>query len=341
MAVAATLVNQRHFSSKHFLPNSNALKRTTLSPTNRFLRPSYPRPVSQQHGLLPTLQSANNLKQIEEVGIDDSDKVRVLKQKMRHLGINPDDESCIPGLYSLLLCPKCQGGKSVERSLSLHVIQDADFAMWRCYRTSCGWAGQAFADSRPTINGMHRIFKVKPTTEFTTEGVALEPLSNKLLRFFGERMISDETLQRNAVMQMSGDQDVIAFTYRHNGVLVGCKYRTLGKRFWQEKGTEKWLYGIDDIKDATEEAGFRNCISVPTGAPQIVSAKDLPSLEKFSRIILATDGDTSGESLAEELARRLGKDRLQTEVLTSLGSVALKEAIETAELYQLQFPGGT
>lgn len=27
-------------------------------------------------------------------------------------------------------------------------------------------------------------------------------------------------------------QDVIAFTYRHKGLLVGCKYRTLKKRFW-------------------------------------------------------------------------------------------------------------
>jgi len=28
-------------------------------------------------------------------------------------------------------------------------------------------------------------------------------------------------------------QNVIAFTYRQNGLLVGCKYRTIEKRFWQ------------------------------------------------------------------------------------------------------------
>lgn len=33
-------------------------------------------------------------------------------------------------------------------------------------------------------------------------------------------------------------------------------------------------------KLSVEEAGFSNCISVPGGAPQIVSAKDIPSLEK-------------------------------------------------------------
>lgn len=28
-------------------------------------------------------------------------------------------------------------------------------------------------------------------------------------------------------------QDVIAFTYRRNGELVGCKYRDENKKFWQ------------------------------------------------------------------------------------------------------------
>jgi twinkle protein len=93
----------------------------------------------------------------------------------------------------------------------------------------------------------------------------------------------------------------------------------------QEKGTEKILYGLDDINDVSEtiiviplsplwaaflqqfrslillllillflmlqvegemdklsleEAGFRNCVSVPGGAPGKVSTKELPSFEK-------------------------------------------------------------
>ncbi|XP_050223568.1 primase homolog protein [Mercurialis annua] len=307
------------------------------------------------------------------------DKVSVLKQKMEHHGINYDF-SCVPGKFSLLLCPQCKGGKSMERSLSLHIIQDAEFAMWRCYRTSCGWAGQAFADDRLTIEGMNIIFKVRSSGPMTPEGIVLEPLCEKLIAYFSDRRISKETLQRNYVMQMAGDQDIIAFTYRRNGVLVGCKFRTTEKRFWQEKGTAKWLYGIDDICDASEiiivegeidklsleEAGFCNCVSVPGGAPQAVSTKELPPsendkayqylwnckdyLDKVSRIILATDGDVSGRALAEELARRLGKERCwivrwpkkdhshyfkdANEVLECLGPTALKEVIETAELYQ-------
>jgi twinkle protein len=56
---------------------------------------------------------------------------------------------------------------------------------------------------------------------------------------------------------------------------------------YQEANTEKILYGLDDIKRARdiiivegeidklsmEEAGYRNCVSVPDGAPPKVSSK--------------------------------------------------------------------
>lgn len=43
-----------------------------------------------------------------------------------------------------------------------------------------------------------------------------------------------------------------------------------------------WLSKVEGEIDklSVEEAGFRNCVSVPGGAPQIVSVKDLPSMQK-------------------------------------------------------------
>ncbi|WCJ24367.1 nucleic acid binding nucleic acid binding [Euphorbia peplus] len=307
------------------------------------------------------------------------DKVQVLKHQMELHQINCD-HSCLPGYFSHLFCPKCNGGKSMERTLSLHIVQNGDFAMWRCFNTSCGWAGQVFADGRETNIGFDDNFKVVSSGQIITEPPKLEPLGQQLLAYFADRMISEETLTRNAVMQIAGgDQDTIAFTYIHNGVQVGCKYRTMERRFWQDKGTAKQLYGLDDIKEASEiiivegeidklsveEAGFRNCASVPNGAPLCVSTKELPALhkdkayqylwnskeylDKISRIVLATDGDVPGQALAEELARRLGKERCwvvrwpkkdessyfkdANEVLRYLGANALKQVIETAELY--------
>ncbi|KAL1098721.1 hypothetical protein V6Z11_D05G117300 [Gossypium hirsutum] len=196
-------------------------------------------------------------------------------------------------------------------------------------------------------------------------------------------MISSETLKRNAIMQKrSGNKIAIAFTYWRKGELVNCKYRDLAKRFWQEKNTEKILYGLDDIADASdiiivegemdklamEEAGFRNCVSVPAGAPPSVSKKEVPAEEqdtkyrylwnckeyfkKASRIILATDGDLPGQALAEELARRLGRERCwrvkwpkkndvghfkdANEVRMYLGPSVLKDIIDNAELYPIR-----
>lgn len=225
----------------------------------------------------------------------------------------------------------------------------------------------------------------KANSSRTLSGESLEPLSDELLGYFAERMISKETLQRNNVMQVADDKKTIAFPYRRNGLLVGCKYRTIEKKFWQGRNTEKMLYGLDDIADAdkiiivegeidklsVEEAGYCNCVSVPGGAPQTISLKEIPSqekdtgfqylwnckdyFEKASRIILATDGDVPGQALAEELARRLGKERCwrvlwprkdevssfkdANEVLKNLGADALRDAIDKAELYQMHNSG--
>ncbi|RYQ79225.1 hypothetical protein Ahy_Scaffold6g107930 isoform A [Arachis hypogaea] len=260
-------------------------------------------------------------------------KVEILKQKMELLGINLDN-SCLPGQYHNLFCPKCKGGKLKERSLSFHIIPDCEFAMWRCFRTKCGWAGRVFAKDS-NLHGYGQM---------TEKSLGLEPLGPKLIAYFKERQISEKTLSRNAVRQMSESKEIIAFTYKQNGLLVGCKFRTMEKRFWQVKGTEKMLYGIDDINHASEviivegeidklsleEAGFQNCVSVPGGAPGKVS-KDLPPIEKSGycisvpvelqrvlqqgnifavvRIILATDNDPPGRALADELAKRLGQER--------------------------------
>ena len=75
-------------------------------------------------------------------------------------------------------------------------------------------------------------------------------------------------------------------------------------------------------KLSLEEAGFKNVISVPSGAPGTVKPLPLPepardkafsfvwnywwAVEQATCILLATDADLPGHALAEELARRLG-----------------------------------
>ncbi|KAI3933479.1 hypothetical protein MKX01_022058 [Papaver californicum] len=301
--------------------------------------------------------------------VDIINRLAALMQKLEQLGIS--SPSCKPGQYSHLRCHECQGGKSKEKSLSLFITPDCNTAVWNCFRAKCGSRGTikgfenvstssdmisrheksytkrvVMADRFANVGGssgkIFHIEKSKIKRVIMEESIGLEPLCKELIAYFAERMISRETLQRNAVMQKlqkSGVEAAIAFTYKRNGVLVSCKYRDINKHFWQEKDTEKILYGVDDIKGATdiiivegeidklsmEEAGFLNCVSVPNGAPSKVSDKELPPenedkyyqylwnckeyFEKASRIILATDADQPGQALAEELALRLGRER--------------------------------
>ncbi|KAL6567229.1 hypothetical protein OROGR_000897 [Orobanche gracilis] len=321
---------------------------------------------------------------IGEDHLVDEKQLMILRKKLQDIGI--DGNSCSPGQYNGLICPNCKGGDSGEKSLSLNITPNGGAAEWICFRAKCGWKGatRAFADVTSTYAKMSSVTKLKqPPRIITEENLGLEPLCHELLAYFAERMISGETLRRNFVMQKkSFDQIAIAFTYRRNRELVSCKYRDITKRFWQEADTEKIFYGLDDIKDASdiiivegemdklamEEAGFKNCVSVPDGAPPKVSNKSLPSqeedtkyqylwnckeyTEKASRIILATDGDPPGQALAEEIARRLGRERCwrvrwpkkndtesfkdANEVLMYMGPDALRDVVDNAELYPIR-----
>eukprot|EP00261_Vitis_vinifera_P037005 XP_019078248.1 PREDICTED: primase homolog protein isoform X2 [Vitis vinifera] len=284
-----------------------------------------------------------------------SARLNVLKKKLEVIGF--DTQMLKIGHYSHLTCPTCKGGDSMEKSLSLFITLDGDYAVWVCHQGKCGWRGniRAFVNDSSSYGRLNQITKIKPKREITEKSLGLKPLCSEF---------------------------IIAFTYRRNGVLVSCKYRDVNKNFWQEKDTEKIFYGVDDIKEASdiiivegeidklsmEEAGFYNCVSVPDGAPPSVSTKVFESeekdikyqylwnckeyLEKASRIILATDGDAPGLALAEELARRLGRERCwqvkwpkknevehfkdANEVLMYLGPDVLKKVIENAEVYPIQ-----
>ncbi|XP_074269641.1 twinkle homolog protein, chloroplastic/mitochondrial-like [Silene latifolia] len=341
--------------------------------------PSIPPPDVEE----PLEESRTDVEAPLEELIPPSGRLSLLMRKLAELRIKGYEPK--PGQYNNISCPMCKDVDEDKNSLNLHISADGNTAVWHCSNGNCGWEGNtmAIADVLPTYGRSDKIMKAKKIA-LTEKSLSLTPLSDELLAFFAERMISPTTLRRNFVMQKNlwGDKIAVAFTYRRDGVLVSCKYRDEKKKFWQEPGCEKILYGLDDIKDANEiiivegemdklameEAGFLNCVSVPDGAPPKVSDKQLPSpdqdtkyeylwnckeyFRKASRIILATDGDQPGQALAEELARRLGRERCwrvkwpkknetdyfkdANEVLMYMGRQKLKETIEKAELYPIQ-----
>jgi twinkle protein len=166
--------------------------------------------------------------------------------------------------------------------------------------------------------------------------------------------------------------DAIGFPYFRNGVYVSAKYRSIeAKDFTQDVGGANDFFGIDHI-DTTKpviivegeidaltlfECGLGNVLSVPSGAPMKVSDGKIDAsedkkfsfvwnafdvLEKVPHVIIATDTDTAGQALAEELARRIGKDKCRiakftykdlNEAFLDQGKELVIKIIEDAEPY--------
>ncbi|XP_057863981.1 twinkle homolog protein, chloroplastic/mitochondrial isoform X3 [Cryptomeria japonica] len=221
-----------------------------------------------------------------------------------------------------------------------------------------------------TVNGAS-ISGVKYRKKLTEDNLQLKEVSmEQISDYFAARCISRETLHRNGVMQaIRKNETVIAFTYRVKGQIVDCKYRYGLKQFEQENPYKVIPYGLDDIEGAKEiiivegeidklsmeEAGYKNCISVPPIEKDSIFQYLYNFKEYFDQaihIILATDADEPGKALAEEIARRIGREKCSrvvwpkltedklcmdaNEVLLYAGSQGLKKVICDAEHYPIR-----
>ena len=161
-----------------------------------------------------------------------------------------------------------------------------------------------------------------------------------------QRGISQQTADRMKLFaaekyfsKLGKSNEAIGFPYFRNGALVAAKYRSFpDKDFTQDSGGAHDFFGIDMVKKGEPliivegeidcltllELGIENVVSVPSGAPiKVADGKVLPSEDKkfayvwnareiidaAPYVVLATDQDNAGQALAEELARRIGKEK--------------------------------
>lgn len=131
--------------------------------------------------------------------------------------------SYAPGTYRAL-CPRCKGGSAGEQSFSITVDEQSKSAIWNCFRSTCGYSGNAHVDKPARVNDegyfvttAARKRKEEPPVRPI---VKLEPLTPEMLEFFAARGISAETLRRNGVASelvydpgLKKQARVIAFPY--------------------------------------------------------------------------------------------------------------------------------
>lgn len=237
-----------------------------------------------------------------------------------------------------IVCPYCSLDRKKSNVKDMTVTVQSDGAiLYHCHHCSANGSIQP----KQTQPKLHKV-KQMPVA-ITVEQSKLQPYH---YQYLASRGISQSTADKMGLFgadkyfaKLDRNSDAIAFPYYREGKLVAVKYRSFPeKAFTQDAGGAHDFFGIDNLIkgepivivegeiDALTlmEVGIPNVVSVPSGAPiKVADGKSLPSEDKrFSYVwnatehldaapyvVIATDQDTAGQALAEELARRIGKEK--------------------------------
>ena len=233
-------------------------------------------------------------------------------------------------------CPQCRDQRHDKRDKSLSV--DLDKGVWNCHY--CGWGGhlehtedekKRWMEQQPWFNPKS-IRREKPTYKRPTPKPHA-PMSERALRWFASRGISQQTVEAMKITeglefmpQNNAQSNTVQFNYYLDGVLVNTKFRTGDKKFKMVSGAELLPYNLDAIKGTKEciitegemdalsfyECGRHDVVSVPNGANANLSYLDDYIEDYFDdkdTIYIASDTDTKGVGLRDELLRRFGVER--------------------------------
>lgn len=231
-----------------------------------------------------------------------------------------------------VFCPQCHDERRDKRDKSLSInLATGEFHCHYCGFSGCAaekedWERERNWHNYAPIRRQKPVYQ-KPKPRPTA------PVSDRALAWFNGRGISAQTLTDMRITegqewmpQKQGQANTVQFNYFHNGELVNTKFRTGDKCFKLCTGAELLPYNIDAIKGCKEciitegemdalsfyECGRHDVISVPNGANANLDYLDDYIEEYFDdkeTIYIASDTDTKGVLLRDELIRRFGAER--------------------------------
>jgi len=235
-----------------------------------------------------------------------------------------------------IVCPECSSERRKTNEKDMTLTRKPDGAVvYHCHH--CLASGSIQPNQEPRENKLSAV----PNVEITQN-----KLEEQHYAWLFKRGISKATADKMRLFaadkffkRLNKVTEAIGFPYYRNGAFISAKYRSFPEKdFTQDMGGAHDFFGIDLVEkgkpliivegeiDALTvmECGLDNVVSVPSGAPiKVADGKVLPSedkkfayvwnardvIEAAPYIVLATDQDTAGQALAEELARRIGKDK--------------------------------
>jgi len=233
-----------------------------------------------------------------------------------------------------VVCPFCLPERKKKNIKDMVLTRKDDGAVvYHCHH--------CFADGSVQPKKLERKLSAVPSPTITSE-----VLGEKHYAYLATRGISREVADRAKLFsankwfaKLGRTTDAVGFPYFRNGALVAAKYRSIEEKdFTQEGGGAHDFCGLEHVTKgeplvivegemdclSAMQAGLNNVVSVPSGAPiKVADGKVLPSEDKrfayvwnareiidaAPYVVLATDQDTPGQALAEELARRIGKEK--------------------------------
>lgn len=242
-------------------------------------------------------------------------------------------------------CPQCHDGRKNKRDRSLSV--NVSTGEYKCHNSGCNFRGNVRSIQkdkpkkdyvRPSQDVLRAIeLKLKVKNWFSGRKISEKTLQKFMI------FCKDEWMP-----QTQKPESCICFPYFRDGTLINVKYRDGRKNFKMVKDAELTLFNINSLGEkkfciitegeidcmSAYEAGFgvdpdideetgevKNddfskwcALSVPNGASMGEQKLDyldgcaewLMGIETF---VIAVDGDEAGESLKNELIRRLGVER--------------------------------
>ena len=236
------------------------------------------------------------------------------------------------GNSTRVVCPECGPDRKKQNTKDMTLTRKDDGAIvYHCHHCSTSGSVQPKERTLSVVPSPTITSKKLQTVHYDwllTRGITKDTADNMKLfaadKYFGKLQTTTEA---------------IGFPYFRDGALISAKYRSIvQKDFTQDAGGAHDFFGLDKVVKGKPiiivegemdcltlmQCGIENAVSVPSGAPiKVADGKVLPSedkkfayvwnarevLESAPYIILATDQDVPGQALAEELARRIGKDK--------------------------------
>lgn len=217
-------------------------------------------------------------------------------------------------------CPKCHSQRKNKRDRSLYV--NLQTGVYKCFYSSCDFRG-CVAD-KP---------QYQKKKDFTAPLPRLQKVSDKVVKYFEDRKISNNTLLRMKITESIESwgqqrQTAICFNYYRDEKLINIKFRTGDKKFKMIAGAELIPYNIDAAKDektliwvegevdclSCVEVNIHNVVSVPNGAAGNDAKLEYidncwQDIEHIERHIICVDGDEAGKKLKDALTYRLGAEK--------------------------------